>query len=111
MFNDEAVLCAVSAYKQQFYFNEQFSELPDVVKDELKIMCVIYTEDVGGILTLYFDEDGSLQFETRQEENDFSYDEIGSVLKMKQLQNEKRELFESLEQYYKIVFLGEDREE
>ena len=36
------------------------------------------------------------------------YDEIGSVLKIKKLQEEKRELLESLEMYYRVFFLGED---
>ena len=36
---------------------------------------------------------------------------IGSVLKIKQMQQEKQELFESLETYYKVFFLGEDLED
>lgn len=39
------------------------------------------------------------------------YDEIGSVLKIKQYRNERRELLESIETYYRIVFLGEGLEE
>ena len=42
------------------------------------------------------------------EENDFSFDEIGSVLKIKQLQQTKQELFESLELFYKVFYLGEE---
>jgi hypothetical protein len=74
-------------------------------------MCVLYTEDVGGILEIVFDEDGSLQFQTSSEEDDFFYDEIGSVLKIKQYQNEKRELLEAIETYYRVLFLGEGWEE
>ena len=74
-------------------------------------MCVLYTEDVGGVLKLVFDEDGNLEFRTSYEEGDFFYDEIGSVLKIKQYQNVKRELLESLETYYRIVFLGEGFDE
>ena len=48
------------------------------------ISCLLYTstEDVGGILELVFDEDGNLDFRTSCKENDFFYDEIGSVLKI-----------------------------
>ena len=74
-------------------------------------MCVLFTEDIGGILTLEYDEDGTLQFRTEALEADAMYDEIGSVLKIKQLQNEKRELLESLELYYRVFFLGETPEE
>ena len=52
-------------------------------------------------------EDGSLQLRTQTEEDDILYDEIGSVLKIKQLQREKEELFESLEMYYRVFYLGE----
>ena len=104
---EEIVLCASNAYNKKFYLNNHFKGLPESIKEELQIMCVLYTEDVGGVLEMVFDEDGSLTFRTSYEENDFFYDEIGSVLKIKQYQNVKRELLEALETYYRIVFLGE----
>ena len=107
----EVILCVANAYNKKFYINEQFDGLPEAIKEELQIMCVLYTEDVGGVLELFFNEDGNLEFRTSYEENDFFYDEIGSVLKIKQYQNVKRELLESLETYYRIVFLGEGLEE
>ena len=110
MFQDKMVLCASSAYEKKFYLNENFEGLPQHVKDELKIMCVLFTEDVGGVLSLEFDENGNLELNTSADEGDLLYDEIGSVLKIKQMQQEKQELFESLETYYKVFFLGEDIE-
>ena len=104
---DKETLCVSNAYQKKYYLNEHFQGLPQAIKDELKIMCVLYTEDVGGILELYFDGDGNLDFQTSCNENDFMYDEIGSVLKIKQYQNERRELLESLETYYKLMFLGD----
>ena len=59
MYQDNITLCGASAYEKKFYFNQDFNALPDHVKKELQIMCVLYTEDVGGILTLEFDENGS----------------------------------------------------
>ena len=97
--------------EKNIILNENFNGLPQTIRDELKIMCVLYTEDVGGILELVFDEDGNLDFRTSCKENDFFYDEIGSVLKIKQYRNERRELLESIETYYRIVFLGEGLEE
>lgn len=108
MYQDTIVLCASSAYEQKYYLNEDFQGLPQTIKDELKIMCVLFTEDVGGILTLMFEEDGTLMFQTEAEDGDLLYDEIGSVLKVKRLQEEKRELLESLELYFKVFFLDED---
>ena len=60
MYQDNITLCGASAYEKKFYFNQDFNALPDHVKKELQIMCVLYTEDVGGILTLEFDENGRL---------------------------------------------------
>ncbi|MBR2046758.1 MAG: hypothetical protein IJ958_11600 [Agathobacter sp.] len=111
MSNQEVILCASNAYNKKFYLNENFKGLPEAIKEELQIMCVLYTEDVGGVLELIYDEDGNLEFRTSYEEGDYFYDEIGSVLKIKQYQNVKRELLESLETYYRIVFLGEGFDE
>ena len=108
MYKDRVVLCGASAYEQKYYFNEDFSSLPQSVQDELHIMCVLYTEEIGGVLTLEFDEDGNLQFQTEALEADARFDEIGSVLRIKDLRNKKRELLESLETYYRVFFMGED---
>ena len=105
---DTKVLCGANSYEQKYYFNQEFSSLPQSVKDELHIMCVLYTEDVGGILTLEFDDSGTLEFKVTAPDEDYLFDEIGSVLKIKQYQEEKREMLESLELYYRTFFLGED---
>ena len=69
---------------------------------------MLYTAEVGGILTLRFDEEGNLLFHVTSEEDDYFFDEIGSVLKIKEIQREKQELLEALELYYKAFFLKED---
>ncbi len=108
MYQENVILCGSSKYTKKYYLNEDFNGLPQPVKDELKIMCVLYTEEIGGTLELQFDEDGNLSLITDAEEGDLLYDEIGSVLMIKKLQKEKAELFEQLETYYKVFFLGED---
>ncbi|MDD6169076.1 MAG: DUF6145 family protein [Lachnospiraceae bacterium] len=107
MFQEDIVLCGASAYTKKFYLNRDFANLPETIKEELQIMCVLYTEDIGGTLQLIFDKDGNLEFRTEVEEGDLLYDEIGSVLKIKQLQREKQELLEALQMYYRVFFLGE----
>ena len=108
MEKDYEVLCGASAYDRKFYLNESFANLPDSIKDELKIMCVLFTEDIGGILTLEYTEEGNLQFDVLCDEGDLLFDEIGCGLKIKQLRQEKKELLEALEMYYKVFVLGED---
>ena len=111
MYQEKVVLCASSAYEKKFWLNDDFQQLPEQIKQELKIMCVLFTEDVGGILSLEFEEDGTLIMRVDSEETDYFFDEIGSVLKIKQLQREKAELLEALELYYKVFFLGENASE
>ena len=107
MFNENVVLCASSAYENKFYLNEAFDKLPEDIKNELKIMCVLFTEEVGGILTLEFDENGTLLFKTEADENDLLYDDIACGMLIKKLQYEKRDLLESMEMFYRVFFLGE----
>ncbi|MCR4625897.1 MAG: DUF6145 family protein [Lachnospiraceae bacterium] len=103
----ELVMCVSNSYTQQYYLDKKFDKLPKAVKDELKIMCVLYTEEVGGIFTMMFDEDGSLQLISSCDEGDLLYDEIGSELLIKKMRMHKQELFESLEKYYQVFVLGE----
>ena len=108
MYDEKIVLCGANSYEQKFYLNPDFEALPESIKNELKIMCVLYTVVVGGALQLVFDENGELCFEVSSEENDFFFDEIGSHLKIKEIQRTKEELLEALQIYYKVFFLGED---
>lgn len=106
--NEEIVLCAASSYERKFYLNPEFDSLPESVKQELQIMCVLYTEDVGGVFMVVFDEDGNLELKVDHADDDFAFDEIGSVLKIKELQQTKQELFESLELFFRVFYLGEE---
>ena len=108
---ENIVLCGANSYEQKFYFNQQFKGLPEEIKKELQIMCVLFTEDIGGVLTMEFVPDGSLEFKVQVDDHDYLFDEIGSGLKIRQFQREKRELLESLELYYRVVFLGEKVED
>ena len=108
MYQDNVVLCGASSYEQKFYFNPDFQALPEQIRKELQIMCVLFTEDVGGVLTLEFTESGDLEFKVEALEADARFDEIGSALKIKEIQREKREFLESLELYYRVFFLGEE---
>ena len=111
MYQENVVLCGASAYEQKYYFNKDFDSLPDHVKKELQIMCVLFTEDVGGILFLEFTPEGNLEFRVEAEDQDYLFDEIGSGLKIRQYQREKKELLESLELFYRVVFLGDKLED
>ena len=106
--DSSVVLCGSNSYEKRYYFNEDFNSLPDNIKRELQIMCVWFTEECGGILTLEFEADGRLEFRLSTSEYDGYYDEIGADLKIKHYRAEKRELLESLEMFFKVFYLGED---
>ena len=59
---EKMVLCGSNGYERKYYFNETFSNLPEAVQKELQILCVWFTEECGGILTMEFDEGGKLEF-------------------------------------------------
>ena len=84
------VLCGANAYDKKYYFNKDFDGIPDSVKDELHIICVLFTEEVGGIFTFVFEEDGSLTMETDAEEDDIYYDEISSGLLIREIRRNKQ---------------------
>ena len=101
------IMCGANAYEQKYYFNEKFSKLPEPIKEELHIMCVLFTEEVGGAFMIGFDEEGHLTLLTDADEGDLLYDEIGAGLLVKEVQKRKEELFESLEEFYKAFVKGE----
>ncbi|MCR5508836.1 MAG: DUF6145 family protein [Lachnospiraceae bacterium] len=104
---ENAVLCGANAYEKKYYFNEKFNKLPDSIKDELHIICVLFTEEAGGIITFEYDEEGNLNLKTDADEEDILYDEITSGLLIKEILRKKQDLLEGLELYYKTVFLGQ----
>lgn len=103
--SEEQVLCACSAYERKYYLNPRYSSLPEQAQEELRIMAVMMTEDVGGVFTMEFGGDGTLYMSTTAKENDFSYDEIGGHLKIKQYRIQYAGLLENLENYYRSFFL------
>ena len=102
------VLCVSNSYLKKYYFNPIFDSIPSMVKDELKSICVLFTEDMGGVLMFKFNNDLKLDIISYMLDNDIYYDEVGALLKIKKIKNEKSELIESLEKYYQLVIKGEN---
>ena len=106
--NVRVVLCAASSYDKKYYFNRQFDRLPENVKEELHILCVLFTEEVGGIFSILFTPEGSVEMETQCDEGDLLYDEISGGLLIREIRRKKKELFEALSLYYRVVVLQQD---
>lgn len=108
MKDEERVICGANAYDQKYYFNERYDKIPESIKEELRIICVLFTEEVGGIFTIEFTEDGEINMRTEFAPEDYLYDEIGSGLLVGEIRRKRQELFESLSLFYKAIFLHED---
>lgn len=106
--DDSRVICGSNAYDQKYYFNEKYNSIPDSIKEELHIICVLFTEEVGGIFTIEFDDEGAVAMRTEYAPEDYLYDEIGSGLLISEIRRKRQELFESLSLYYKAVILKQD---
>lgn len=105
---EKVVLCGANAYEKKYYFNEKFAGIPESIKEELHIICVLFTEEVGGIFTIEFEKDGSVSMRTEYAEDDFLYDDIGSGLLVNEVRRKRQEMFESLSLYYRVFILHED---
>ncbi|MGN0307909.1 MAG: DUF6145 family protein [Lachnospiraceae bacterium] len=108
MAEERIVLCGANAYDKKYYFNQEFSRIPESIQKELNIICVLFTEEIGGIITFVFEPDGTLMIETDAAEDDYYYDEIGSGLLVREIRRSRQELLESLSLYYRVVFLKEE---
>ena len=106
--DEKKVLCGSNAYEKKYYFNKEFEKLPESIQEELHIICVLFTEEVGGIFLIAFDGEGTPIIQTDSDADDFYYDEVSAGLLVKEVQKNKRELFEALAIYYRVFILKED---
>ena len=86
---EKTVLCGANSYEMKYYFNEKFNGIPDSIKDELHILCVLFTEEVGGVFTIAFDEEGGVLLETNADDDDIYYDEISSGLMVSEVRRKR----------------------
>ena len=108
MKQERVVLCGANAYEQKYYYNEAFKGIPQSIQEELHIICVLFTEEVGGVFTIVFEPDGSVSLETNADDGDIYYDEISSGLLVSEIRRKRQELLESLSLYYRVFILKED---
>ena len=111
MEQERVVLCGANAYEQKYYFNQAFKGIPESIQEELHIICVLFTDEVGGVFTVVFEPDGSVSLETNADDDDIYYDEISSGLLVSEIRRKRQELLESLSLYYRVFVLKEDLSE
>ena len=102
------VICGAKAYDKKYYFNKKFDRLPENIKEELHIICVLFTEECGGVFTISFTPFGHVEFDTQHEEGDLFYDEISARLLIKEIRRKKSEMIDALSIYFRVTFLHQN---
>ena len=102
------VICGANAYDKKYYFNKKFDRLPENIKEELHIICVLFTEECGGVFTISFTPFGHVEFDTQHEEGDLFYDEISARLLIKKKKKKKSEMIDALSIYFRVTFLHQN---
>lgn len=106
MDGNKDILCSASFYKQGYFFNEEFSAIPENIKRELKVITVCLSEKIRGISILgFYRDNGDFYIEAMNSPEDFLYDDIGAKLEVNQVERENKELFNSLSLWYKTFII------
>ena len=108
MADGRIVLCGSNAYEKKYYFNPLFDSVPESVKEELHISCVLFKEEAGGVFLIVFEPDGSISMETEAAEEDILYDDITAGLLVSEIRRHRQTLFEELQLFYRVFVLKED---
>ncbi len=99
------VLCGASAYEEKYYFNPDFDKLPESIKEDLRIISVLFVSEIGGIFLMEFNGDGELMFRTEAKDSDYNYDDIGAGLMIKEIRSSREEFLRDLELFYRVFIL------
>ncbi len=103
----EKILCAArNTDFRGFAIAPDFQNLPDEIKEKLRVICVDVAENAGGIFIIQFEEDGSIQFVTEN-----TVDDIAAGVRISRLQRDYEELWEQLKLFYRIFVLHEKVED
>ena len=102
------VLCGANAYEQKFYFNPLFQKIPESIREELRIICVLFTQEAGGVFTIEFEEDGEIFLRTECDEEEITWDSVSAGLLSGEIRRKREELFQAISLYYRAIILHED---
>lgn len=107
---ERKILAAADAGKQKYFLEPAFRELPESIREEVRVICVLLAQKLNCTFLMGFDEEGALYFETVRREDDFDFDDIGAGLEINAVRREKKELLRALELWYAVFFTEEGQE-
>ena len=85
-----------------------FQKIPESIQKELHIICVLFTQEAGGVFTIEFEDDGTVTMETNADADDITYDEVSAGLLIGEVRRQRQDLFEAMQMYYRIYILKEN---
>lgn len=94
------VIAAASYESQKYFFEPVFGDLPEDIKNEIRIICVVMAQRLGCSFIMGFKDTGDVYFEIVKPELAYDFDDIGADLEIKSLTREKEELIKALKVWY-----------
>ena len=99
--DDMKIFAAASYRGKKFYFDENCSDMPSGVKDEVITLCKSAAELVQGVFYVSYD-DSDVTFGSRADDGDTDFDEIGARLMTEIIIEEHAELHKSLRLWHAL---------
>lgn len=96
------IIAGAAFENEKFYFEQEFNDIPDSIKDEIKIICVTIAFKLECTFLIGFHEDGDVFFEIIKPEDAIDFDDIGAELEVKEVKRQKSELLKALSMWYKV---------
>lgn len=100
------IIVTASYYEEKYFLNPEFVSLPKEIQKELIEISIVLAQKIRGIFMIAFNEEGNVILEIRSIAGGYDFDEIGGELEIKKIQREKQDLWNSLEYWYKWIYLS-----
>lgn len=106
---EKRILAAASFEQQKFFFEPEFKEMPENIKQEVKILCVTTAQKLSCTFSIGFYDDSEVFFEIIKPEDYIDFDDIGAELEIKELQRKEKEFIKSLSLWHTIYKTDEGK--
>ncbi|ONI42424.1 hypothetical protein AN639_11625 [Candidatus Epulonipiscium fishelsonii] len=104
----ESIIIYASFDKQQYYFGENYQDIPKDIQKEIITEVVNLSEKTKTNIALEFDNKGFIFVKEFNKEDVFS-DDIGNALDIKQFASKNQELLAALQRWYMIYKTDEGK--
>lgn len=100
---NKKIIAAASFQKQKYFFDSEFEKLPEDIKKEIQVICVLSAQSLECTFVIGFKNNGDVYFEVV----DNLSDEIGIELLIKEIRIKHKELLKALKLWYLLYKTNE----